>query len=57
MITDHHIISNYMVATRQGKVREKYIFNVRELDNLSGKIDILKIVMESWDLSGKPNCT
>ncbi len=31
--------------------------NVREFDTLSEKIDILTIVRENWDLSGKTNYT
>ncbi len=47
--------------TCQGKIREGGGIvsgqgNVREFDNLAGKIDILKIVRENWDLSGKTNC-
>ncbi len=42
-----------------GKSQGKNCFqgqgNVKEFDNLSVKIDILKIVRENWDLSGKTN--
>ncbi len=41
-----------------GKSQGKIVFkvgNVKEFDNLSLKIDILKIVRENWDLSGKTN--
>ena len=46
-----------MVATGQGKVREKQFFQgqgiFREFQNLSGKFEILKIVRENGVLSGK----
>ncbi len=44
-----------------GKSQELIFFHyqrkVRECDNLLGEIDILKIVRENWDLSGKTYCT
>ena len=53
-----HVVVNscknlFMVATGQGKVREKYFFKVREFQNLSGEFEILKIVRENGVLSGK----
>ncbi len=44
----------HMVATGQGKVREKNnFFKVREFQNLSGKFENLKIVRENGVLSEK----